>query len=202
MRVEAPLNGTAAASRSRALRRARHLVVRFTESVRARRPTPDDLAFVRRVLTPDELACWELLGHADRAESLGVARRTAAGLGTEADLRWLAAALLHDVGKADARLGTVGRSVATVVAGVAGHDRVRGWAADSPSLRARVGRYVDHDERGARRLAAAGARPEVVAWAAAHHRGPDGWPAAVPARIAALLAAADGESELRPGISR
>jgi len=166
--------------------RARHLGGRFVESVTARAVDSADVAWVASVLTPAELAVWETLGTADRSESVAVARRTRRALGVSADHRYLAAALLHDAGKTPARLGPAGRVYATVVAGLAGHRRARRF--DN-----RVGLYVSHDDLGARLLAGAGARPEAVAWARAHHRR-ELWPGTgIPLEICSALAAADGE---------
>ncbi len=168
------------------MRRAGHLAARFLTSLRPRAVGDADRAWARRVLTPPELGVWETFGRADLAESVAVARRTARALGSDADPRWLAAALLHDAGKNDAGLGTFGRVGATVVAGAAGHGRARRW----PN---RIGRYVAHDDAGARMLAAVGARPEVAAWAGAHHR-PERWPATgIPADICEILSVADGD---------
>lgn len=170
--------------------RVRHLSGRFFGSLRARPVDATDLAWVQHVLTPAEFAIWDTLGRADRAESVAVGRRVAAALGPAVDERWLAAALLHDVGKTDARLGTVGRAGATAIAAVASHGRARRWTN-------RIGVYVTHDDRGAARLEAAGARPEAVAWARVHHR-PALWPATgIPADLCEVLAVADGE--LRAG---
>ncbi len=169
--------------------RAGHLVTRFTSSLRPRPLVAADLDFVQRTLTPAELSVWERLGPADRAESVATGRAAEAALGPDPEARWIAAALLHDVGKTETRLGPFGRSAATVIAAVGGHERVRRWP--NP-----VGRYVDHDELGAQLLQAAGARPEAVIWARTHHR-PDLWPAAatplVPLPICQILALADGE---------
>lgn len=167
--------------------RAGHLVGRFFGSVAAKPLDAGDEAWVRLTLTDDELPVWERLGRADRAESVAVARAVVRELGPDADPRWVAAALLHDVGKPDARLGPVGRAAATMIAAVVSHGRARTWSSS-------VGAYVNHDERGANRLAGAGARPEAVAWARAHHQ-PDLWPGTgIPPEICALLARADGET--------
>jgi putative nucleotidyltransferase with HDIG domain len=166
--------------------RVRHLATRFVGSLRARPLDAADLAFVHDSLRPEELACWERLGRADRAESLATAR----ALGPESEPRWVAAALLHDVGKAETTLGPNGRALATVVATLAGRRRARTWANA-------IGRYVNHDELGAARLREAGARPETVAWAAAHHRR-ERWPATgLAPEICELLAIADGEPSPR-----
>jgi hypothetical protein len=169
--------------------RAAHLGRRFLASLRPRPLRADDLAFVRGALLPEEFACWEQLGPADRAESVATGRALAAAIdeaGQASDTRWVAAALLHDVGKADSTLGVIGRSLATATAAVAGTRRARAF----PGA---FGRYVNHDELGAQRLLAAGARPEAVSWAAAHHR-PGRWDATgIPPAICRMLAAADGE---------
>ncbi len=170
--------------------RAGHLAARFAGSLRARHLDRADLEFVRQFLRPEERACWERLRRADRAESLATARAALEALGTDADPAWVAAALLHDVGKAETRLGSVGRAWATVTAGLVGHRRARAW----PNA---MGRYVNHDELGAERLRQAGARKETVAWAGAHHRRAQ-WPATgIPPEICEILAAADGEPSLR-----
>jgi hypothetical protein len=166
--------------------RVRHLVGRFFGSLRARPLTPDDLDLVRDTLDAGELTSWERLGRADRAESLATAHAVITALGPDADPRWVAAALVHDVGKTESGLGIVGRAAATVSATIAGPKRARAWTGS-------VGRYVNHDELGADGLRRAGARAESVAWAAAHHR-PDRWPdTGIPPEICAILAAADGE---------
>lgn len=163
-----------------------HLATRFFRSLRARRTDAADVAWVQLVLTPEEFTVWETLGRADRAESLGTARELARLLGPDVEDLWLAAAMCHDVGKTDARLGTFGRVGATLVAGVVSHGRAR-------HMSNRIGRYINHDDLGAGRLAQAGARPEVTAWAAAHHRR-ERWPSTgIPVGICELLAAADGE---------
>ena len=171
--------------------RVRHLIVRFLGSLAPPRPAPEDLARIRSILSPAEYAVWGTLGRADRAESLAVGRRAAASLPEDAAPVWVAAALLHDVGKIDARLGTAGRVAATLVGGVAG-------AANRDRIGGRVGRYLRHAEIGADRLTAAGARPETVAWARVHHR-PDLWAdAGIPEGIGRVLARADGEPDPGP----
>jgi putative nucleotidyltransferase with HDIG domain len=166
--------------------RVAHLTRRFVGSLRPRPLDADDLAFVHGVLRPEERACWERLGPADRAESLATARSTLHFLGPDADPMWVAAALLHDVGKAETALGPLGRTWATIAATVVGPRRARNWSNVA-------GRYVNHDQLGAERLREAGARPEAANWAEAHHR-PDRWPATgIPPEICEILAVADGE---------
>ena len=84
------------------------------------------------------------------------------------DPRWLSAALLHDIGKLDSRLGIYGRVVATVSASVAGRDSAEHWSTSSGFTR-RVGLYLRHAELGADRIRIAGEPEEAARWSAAHH---------------------------------
>ena len=80
-----------------------------------------------------------------------------------------------------------------MLAATVGAARLRGWVDGHHPLRARIGRYVAHDDVGAALLHDAGARPEVAAWAGAHHR-PDRWTSTgIPPAVCQALAAADGE---------
>jgi hypothetical protein len=113
-----------------------------------------------------------------------------AALGPGADPVWVRAALLHDVGKYHARLGVIGRSVATVAAHGLGRERVRGWASRD-GLRGRIGRYERHGEIGADELRAVGSPEPVAEWSALHHH-PDRFPSAgIPPAELAVLDAAD-----------
>jgi hypothetical protein len=173
--------------------RAAHLVSRFFGSLRPRALDPETIAWVERTLEPGELRVWEGLGAADRAESVAVARRLDA-----ADSTWTAAALLHDAGKQASAYGPLGRAVVTVVAAGVGGEKVRSWTAGTGRVRARMGCYAAHDVIGAELLAAAGARPAVIAWAGAHHR-PERWAVTgIPPEVCRALAAADGEPLSRP----
>ncbi len=88
------------------------------------------------------------------------------------------AALLHDIGKRHATLGVPGRIAATLLA-----------IARVP-VRGRMRVYLEHAERGARELEAAGADPITVAYA----RHQDGLrPDAIEPGAWALLKQADGE---------
>jgi hypothetical protein len=171
----------------------RHLTARALSSVRARELDEATAAWVAATLEPGEREVWAGMGRADRAEGVAVAQAFAAGTGDD-DPRWAAAALLHDAGKQVSGYGTPGRVSATVVIAGFGKARVREWADGPGSVRARIGWYAAHDELGAELLRAAGARPEVAAWAAAHHR-PDRWAGTgIPEITCRALAQADGET--------
>jgi hypothetical protein len=170
-----------------------HLARRFLRALWPGRPRAQDVAWVESVLEPAELELWRELPNHDRRYSIRMARLVEAGLAdTEyaGQARWFAVALLHDVGKLDAGLGVVGRSVATVIGALAGTARIDRWTS-ATGFRLRTATYLHHDERGAARIRAAGGREEAARWALAHHHR-DRWPeSSVPAPVAEALAAAD-----------
>jgi CRISPR-associated nuclease/helicase Cas3-like protein len=170
-----------------------HLGRRFVRALWPGSPRAHDVGWVEGILEPGELALWRELPNHDRRYSIRVARHVQTDLaGTEyaGQSRWLAAALLHDVGKLDAGFGVLGRSVATVMGATAGRPRIDRWTTAS-GFRGRAARYLRHDERGAERIRAAGGRDEAARWALAHHHR-DRWAASgVPAPVAEALEAAD-----------
>jgi hypothetical protein len=161
-----------------------HLVRRFVGSLWPGGPAADDSAWADDQLLPGEVALWERMSGPDRRHAVGVARRTAALLGDDATRPVLAAALLHDVGKIDAGLGTFRRSAVTGVSLVVGRDRLRRGSG-------RAGRYLRHDAIGAELLASAGSDALTVAWAREHHMPPARW--TVPSAVAGALKDADDD---------
>ena len=123
-----------------------HLGKRFLTSLSPRRPDPDDVEWAGTFLTVGERALWERMAAPDRRHSIVVARRFVA-LRPAASREEVAGALLHDVGKVEAGLGTFSRVVATVV---------------GPRTR-RFRLYHDHEAIGARLAADAGATAVTVA---------------------------------------
>ena len=177
-------------------RRLAHLVARFLGSLRIARLDDATRAWVAGALEPAERRVWDGMAPVDQAEGVAVARRLETALGATpegSDPRWRAAALVHDAGKQLSGLGTVARAIVTVVAAVLGEARLRRWVVAGDPVRTWMGRYVAHDDLGADLLRRDGARPEVAAWAGAHHR-PARWPdTGIPADVCRALAAADGE---------
>ena len=173
--------------------RALHLGRRFVRALWPGRPRERDAAWVAGILEPAELGLWRSLPNHEQRYTIRVAKDVEARLaGTEyaGEPRWIAAALLHDVGKLDAGLGVVGRSVATVMGAVAGSARVDRWGQTS-GFRRRAAWYLHHDDGGAVRIRAAGGREEAARWASAHHHR-SRWPASgVPIPVAEALEAAD-----------
>ena len=115
---------------------------------------------------------------------MAVAREVVSALGQAATRPVVAAALLHDVGKVEAGLGTLARVPATLLGLVAGRER-------ASSGRGRVARYLRHDAIGAELLTAAGADALTVAWAHEHHLPADRW--SIGPALGAALKAADGD---------
>ena len=127
-----------------------HLVKRFWWAVTARPLSPDTVAWVTSVLRDEELLLFRRMSASDQRHHVQVARRFEQTLGGDVARAWLAAALLHDVGKLVCGLGTAGRVVATLVG-----RRRRGDG--------RVSRYYRHEAIGASLLLAAGSDPDTVA---------------------------------------
>lgn len=162
-----------------------HLVRRFLGSLSPVRLAPEDDTWAKARLGPGERRLWQQMSRADQKHAVGVARLVAEQVGDDA-VPVLAAALLHDVGKIEAGLGTFGRVAATLV----GHRRGRRWRT-SPGWRGQVGRYLHHDTIGAMLLEDAGADALTVAWAREHHRPEAGW--TVPRRLGRALRDADDD---------
>jgi hypothetical protein len=167
-----------------------HLARRFFGSLRPGGPSRRDLEWVRSVLTPAELTLWRRMYGPDRRHSVQVARDVELRLGHEATHPVLAAALLHDIGKLDAGLRTLGRVVATLTIKTAGRVEVERWTR-SRGLHRRIALYAQHPELGAQRLTLAGSDPLTVAWTREHHAPREEWTVA-PA-IADVLDACDND---------
>ena len=105
------------------MRRIGHLARRWRTSLDRSPITDADLDVVRGVLTDGEFALWSTMELADRRHSIVVARRFV-DLVPSAEDAEIAAALLHDVGKSLAPLGTTERIFATLLEPVV---RLRRW---------------------------------------------------------------------------
>ncbi|MGH9041981.1 MAG: hypothetical protein ACRDZ3_17310 [Acidimicrobiia bacterium] len=180
-----------------------HLAQRFFGALRPGGPDPADVAWVQSVLEPPELALWQRLPGHDRRHTVEVARKVESALaGTPhaGDSRWLAAALLHDVGKLASGLSVPGRVVATL-AGMAGARGSGGHRGDSRlsaweefrGFRRRISQYVRHGEIGADMIRIAGGREEVAAWAGAHHDRSRLDTTMFPASVVSALVESDGD---------
>ncbi|MDQ1394105.1 MAG: hypothetical protein QOF30_3082 [Acidimicrobiaceae bacterium] len=160
-----------------------HLARRFAESLWPGGPRPADDAWARSLLSDREQRLWGQMSGCDRRHAVAVARRLP-GLDQAALPAVLPAALLHDVGKVESRLGPWRRAAATVLALALGRDRVA-------KGRGRMARYLRHDVLGAQLLERAGSSHLTVAWAREHHLPPSRW--TLRPDLAAALKAADDD---------
>jgi len=186
------VSGRAPAPRWRARIRLPHLVRRFLGSLPPGGPGAGEESWALAHLSDDEARLWARMSGPDRRHAVAVARRLAAALGEGRPPRRavVAAALLHDVGKVESGLGTMGRVVATLAVLGLGRERVEGWAGRR-GPQGRIGRYARHPALGGVLLAGAGSDQLTVTWAAEHHLGPERW--TIEAEVAAALKAADGD---------
>ena len=122
-----------------------HLAKRFVGSLSRRPPAPVDDTWAKGWMTPWEIALWRRMPSPDRRHAIMVARRFAS-FRPDATADEMAGALLHDVGKLESGLGTVGRVLATVV---------------GPRTR-RFRTYHDHEAIGARWLREQGSTAATV----------------------------------------
>jgi hypothetical protein len=172
---------------------ASHLARRFAGSLWPGGPSPSDEAWARSFLNDGEQALWIRMTGPDRRHAVAVARRLAVAAGDMAATSELAAtcglaatpaALLHDVGKVESRLGTFGRAVVTLAAITLGRDRLA-------RNHGRMGRYLRHDAIGADLLERVGSDQLTITWAREHHLPPERW--TVPPGLGSALKAADDD---------
>jgi hypothetical protein len=167
-----------------------HLVRRFLGSLLPFGPSKKNELWAAEALIPSERKLWWRMSRADRRHAVGVAHRVERALGHEATRPVLAAALLHDVGKLDSGLGTYGRVMATLAAGVAGHDMAGPWS-EKTGMTRRIGLYLRHPELGGVLLDVAGSDPLTSTWAREHHLPRDQW--TLPVAVAEALKNADDD---------
>ena len=91
-----------------------HLTKRFVLSLVPSQVQQIERQWIQSVLSPSEFDVWNNMMVQDRRHSVMVGRRFVKYRPTATQSE-IAGALLHDVGKSVARLGTVGRVIATLV---------------------------------------------------------------------------------------
>jgi hypothetical protein len=145
-----------------------HLVKRFGGSLWPLGPRNAQNEWAKSHLIEGEVELWNRMCRQDRRHSIGVARQVEQHLDERAMRPVLAAALLHDVGKIDSRLGTFLRVVATLSAAVAGRETAELWVRSTGVTR-RIGLYLKHPSIGGDLLGIAGSDPLTETWAREHH---------------------------------
>lgn len=170
-----------------------HRIPRFFGSLRPGPPRAVDVSWARGSLNEREQRLFKQMSNPDQRHAVRVARRVEAAYShlespAVPESVALAAALLHDVGKTEARLGTYGRAIATVSGVVGGLDLAEIWQERSGFTR-KVGMYLRYGIIGSEMLELADSDPVVVAWSTEHHLPADAW--TVPHQFGEILVAAD-----------
>lgn len=157
-----------------------HLATRFFDYLRAARLTESERQAVTSMLTAAESRIFFEQSQKDQAHGFDAALVVLdSGQSTAVRLR---AALLHDVGKRNARLGVLGRVAASMLIKL------------GLPLTKRFKLYRDHGPVGAADLEAAGSPSLVVEFARAHH---SSRPGTLSEEDWALLQSADVPSNAR-----
>ncbi len=170
-----------------------HLVARFFRMLGSAGPTAVDDAWAVSMLTVGERRLFTGMSPADRAHAIDGARAVARSVPAPLRPDAIEAALVHDVGKRHARLGVIGRSIATAIGWTVRSDgrrralaRARGWPG-------RAGCYLRHDSVGAQEVARAGGSALAVWWTSDHHHSHDHGSLPAPRPVVDALEAADRE---------
>jgi hypothetical protein len=123
-----------------------HLVKRFFGSFVTAPLSDSEQEWVRDVLNVAERDLWRSQAIVDQRHSYDIAKRFVA-LRPQASRDEIAGALLHDIGKIEASLGTFARVIATVL----------------PLPTRRFSAYRDHQKRGAQLLKMIGCSETAIA---------------------------------------
>ena len=170
------------------------LARRAAVAARKTRADANDRAWVKSILTAPEHELWIGLSSFDQDHCIRVARRAERRLASTiygGDSRWLAAALLHDIGKARASLSMLERVIATLASKIVSVETARRWASDSGGIWRRIGSYLMHGEIGAQWIRDSGGRAEAAAWAEVHQRDRRIDVPGIPPAVAEALLASD-----------
>jgi hypothetical protein len=168
----------------------RTLTLGARAAFRNRPCTLDERRWVQSILQPAEFELWVRQPDYDQMHELHSAQnfaRRAVGTPLEGDNIWLAAALLHDVGKSAANLTPRERIIAAPLGKLVKLPMARRWASRAGGSLRRLGLFLTHGEVGARMIREAGGRELVAAWCELHQGDwlPDG--CGIPKQVARML---------------
>ena len=167
-----------------------HLTKRFWFSLKPQKLSEESLDWVRSHLSENEFEHWEKLSMADKRHSFQVARRASSEIGEEGK-EFMAAALLHDIGKLESGFTTFGRVFATLVCLFFPLGKMEKWAQKNRGLRRRLIDYAKHPELGAKLLKGIGSKEQTITWVLEHHSEREKWD--TPKEIAEILSSSDND---------
>ncbi len=166
-----------------------HLVKRFVDSLQQKSISERDHLWVQQILSHREMTLWESMPQNDQHHSIEVARRVDESL-KKSEQTVLAAALLHDVGKATSKAGVGVRVIATLIGMITSETQHKSWA-QRPGRIGKMGQYLCHPIDGASLLQKAGSDSLVVTWANEHHLPQHQW--TINLEIGQILKSADDD---------
>ena len=147
------------------LNRLAHLSKRFLISLSPVAPSKSDTRWAEAYLWAGERTLFAALPNHDRRHLIGVARRVDSSLGELSEERWIAAALLHDVGKSNVHMNPIGRAMATIWIEIKGLDAL---SRSEGRWSKRVYLYSQHPSLGCDDIRRWGGHEEAAIWAGAH----------------------------------
>ena len=150
----------------------------------------EDIHWVSSQLSQSEFTYWTKLPLADKSHSFQVAKQTQSLIGDREKV-FIAAALLHDIGKLESGFGTFGRVFATLVCLFFPLGKMEKWAQKNRGLRRRLIDYAKHPELGAKLLKGIGSKEQTITWVLEHHSEREKWD--TPKEIAEILSSSDND---------
>ena len=167
-----------------------HLTKRFWFSLNPRKLSEENLDWVRSHLSENEFDYWKKFSTADKQHSFQVARQAASEIGEEGK-EFLAAALLHDIGKLESGFTIFGRVFATLCCSLFPLRKMEKWAQKNKGIRRRLIDYAKHPELGAKLLKGIGSKEQTITWVLEHHSESEKWE--TPREIAEILSSSDND---------
>lgn len=146
-------------------KRLTHLSKRFFKALWPVAPSSLDTQWAEGYLWAGERTLFAALPNHDRRHLIAVARSVDSSLGELSEECWIAAALLHDVGKNNAHLSPIGRAMATIWIEIKGLDAL---SRSQGRWSKRVYLYSQHPSLGCDDIRRWGGHEEAAIWAGAH----------------------------------
>tara|TARA_B110000438_G_scaffold290351_1_gene325960 strand:+ start:138 stop:662 length:525 start_codon:yes stop_codon:yes gene_type:complete len=167
-----------------------HLGKRFFTSLFPRSLREDEIRWVQEQLNSEEFKLWLSFSKADKRHSFEVAHRVTLKL-KDQETPYVAAALLHDIGKLSSCLGIFGRTIATLISPFLTRNKITIWTLKTKGFRCQLANYLEHPKNGEKILKSIHSAPLTIAWVSEHHSADEKW--SVPHEIGLLLSEADND---------